>query len=137
MGWQRTNQTLVGKLAKLVDGKWQELNEFLPYAIYAYRVSPRKMTKASPFELLYGRRANNMCDKFNDEPIQEENGLLVERLNYLREKLINEEKKIREIEIGKVKRGRAVNDIEVGEYVRRRKLESERENKLDYKFDGV
>ncbi|KAG0441027.1 Gag-Pol polyprotein [Dictyocoela muelleri] len=51
---ERCNQTLLHKLSKLFNGIWCEWDEFLAYAIYATRISPRKKSGISPFELLYG-----------------------------------------------------------------------------------
>ncbi|MGL4849428.1 MAG: reverse transcriptase domain-containing protein, partial [Clostridium sp.] len=55
---ERTNQTLIAKLAKFTDGRWEEWDNFLYYALFAYRISVRTVSKRSPFELLYGRPPN-------------------------------------------------------------------------------
>ncbi|KAF9749458.1 Retrovirus-related Pol polyprotein from transposon, partial [Nosema granulosis] len=134
---ERVNQTLIGKLAKLVDTRWKEWDEFLPFAVYAYRISPRKITAVSPFELLYGRRENPMANEEDIPIINESNDLLLERLDTTRRLLINTERQIREKEIMKLKQGKRADDIELNSFVRRRKLAIDRENKLDSKFDDI
>lgn len=41
---ERVNQTLIAKLAKMCNENWHEWDEYLPYALFAYRVSPRKLS---------------------------------------------------------------------------------------------
>ena len=134
---ERTNQTLVGKLAKLVNGRWKMWDEFLPYAIYAYRISPRRSTRNSPYELLYGRTPNNFFKENKDLIILEDNELIIERLNDYRKMVIEEEKEIREKERDKVKKARNVEDFNINDLVRRRKLITARKNKLDSNFEGI
>ncbi|KAI5150755.1 hypothetical protein ENBRE01_1688 [Enteropsectra breve] len=53
---ERLNRTLLEKLAKLFNGKYNQRDEFLPIALYSYRISPRSRLNVSPFELLYERK---------------------------------------------------------------------------------
>ncbi|MGL4849247.1 MAG: integrase catalytic domain-containing protein [Clostridium sp.] len=134
---ERVNQTLIGKLARLADERWSEWDEFLPYALYAYRISPRKATGNSPFELLYGRKENPLACRDREPPIVEENELLLERLRDARSFLLEEERSLRRAEINKTGLGHPTDDMEVGQFVRRRKIQTERLHKLDGKFDGI
>lgn len=131
---ERVNQTLIGKLAKLVNQRWNEWDEFLTYALYAYRIIPRN-NGVSPFELMNGRKPGKMSQE--DIEIEEADGLIVERLNCMREILLREEREIRDKEIQRIKRGRDVEDLEINDYVRRRKLAVNKENKLDNKFEDI
>ncbi|KAF9760592.1 Retrovirus-related Pol polyprotein from transposon, partial [Nosema granulosis] len=137
---ERFNQTLIAKLAKICNENWQEWDEYLPYALFAYRVSPRKSSKHSPFELLYGRAPrllHNTSGKEGDEFVIEDNQLLFERLKYVRDIMLKHEREIREKESEKESgRGKTVEDLRPGDVVLRRRQPEELENKLDTKWKG-
>ena len=42
-------------LAKTVERSGKDRDTRLPYVLFAYRASPQKSTRESPFYLLYGR----------------------------------------------------------------------------------
>jgi hypothetical protein len=130
---ERTNQSLVAKLAKLVKGRWEDWDEYLDLTLYAYRISPRKASKISPFELLYGRKPLPMGEIGEPSRDLEDNGLIFERLMETRKDLLEVEKEIRRQESGEVA------DVEkycLGDIVMRRKPPVDIKNKLDSKFEG-
>ncbi|MEL7520270.1 MAG: RNase H-like domain-containing protein, partial [Cyanobacteria bacterium J06553_1] len=51
---ERYNQTLGAILTKVCHGAVRRWDEFLPEALFATRVRVHRVTKATPFELLYG-----------------------------------------------------------------------------------
>lgn len=73
------------------------------------------------------------------EPVQiivEENKLLLERIKLCLNFLWEEEKKIRENEIRKSKKQKTTEDLNVGDWVLRRKQKEERTCKLDSLWTG-
>jgi hypothetical protein len=70
-------------------------DEFLPYAIFLYQISPKKSSKVSPFELLYGRQPRSMTEESEIVLSEGDNELIIERLKEVRRTLIDEEKRIR------------------------------------------
>ncbi|KAG0442587.1 Transposon Tf2-9 polyprotein [Dictyocoela muelleri] len=134
---ERCNQTLLHKLSKLCNGRWSEWDEFLSYAIYATRISPRKKSGVSSFELLYGYSPPSLGEIDEDlENIDENDDMMMERLKYVRKILIEDEKQIREREILKIGKGQDVLDINVGDVVLRNIPLTLRTNKLDFKWEG-
>ncbi len=93
---ERVNQTLIAKLAKMCNENWREWDEYLPYALFAYRVSPRKLSGYSPFELLYGRKPRLLGSldegKKDNKYLIEDNILIFDRLNYFRNIMLEEER---------------------------------------------
>ncbi len=53
---ERTNQSLLLKLAKLVAGSIDYWDVYLPLAIFMYNISPIAIYKRSPFEIMFGRK---------------------------------------------------------------------------------
>ncbi|KAG5548798.1 hypothetical protein RHGRI_014224 [Rhododendron griersonianum] len=51
-----TNKTLIRILSKLLDERGGTWADHLPIALWAYRTSKRKSTRASPFSLVYGAK---------------------------------------------------------------------------------
>lgn len=51
---ERTNQTIIAKLTKLVNGDVDNWDMRLAAAVYAYNCSPQKKLLGSPFELMFG-----------------------------------------------------------------------------------
>ena len=51
---ERFHSTLINMLSKLVDKHGHDWDRYLPYVLYAYRVSAKASTQESPFFLLYG-----------------------------------------------------------------------------------
>ncbi|KAG0435472.1 Gag-Pol polyprotein [Dictyocoela muelleri] len=134
---ERVNQTLIHKLSKLCNGRWDEWDEFLPYAIQATRISPRKSTKITPFELVFGFKPTGITetkDFINEN--KETDDALLDRLNYIRKILFEYEICQRNKEIDLVKLGKSVDDIEIGEIDLRYIPENLRVNKLDFKWEG-
>ncbi|KAI5154953.1 hypothetical protein ENBRE01_3467, partial [Enteropsectra breve] len=64
---ERTNRTIMEKLEKLVYNCPTLWDIGLPYALFAYRISPIGHSGYTPFELLYGR-APTLTFNFNDIP---------------------------------------------------------------------
>ena len=54
---ESTNRALIRILARTVEDVPQEWSEYLPLALWAYRVTKHGTTKASPFSLVYGAEA--------------------------------------------------------------------------------
>ena len=54
---EKFNSTLISMIAKSCDAKDRDWDDYLPYLLFAYRVSAQESTKESPFFLLYGRDA--------------------------------------------------------------------------------
>lgn len=54
---EATNKTLVRILSKLLDERGGTWADHLPTALWAYRTSRRKSTRASPYSLVYGTEA--------------------------------------------------------------------------------
>ncbi|KAG0435558.1 Retrovirus-related Pol polyprotein from transposon 17.6 [Dictyocoela muelleri] len=138
-GVERLNQTLIHKLSKLCKNKWKEWDEFLPYAVYGVRISPRSSSESSPFELLYGYKPNMSYveeDNVVSNSCVETNDMMFDRLSYVHKTLLNDEVCLREKEIMKLNKGRDIDDLEVGQIVLRRIPWSLRENKLDVYWEG-
>lgn len=111
-----------------MNNRWKVWDEFLPYAAYACRIAPRSRIKNSPFEIINGRKPNFIN---NDTEIirDESNEMIIERLLSVRQILVNEKNKMRELEIENAASGKRVDDLMINDYVRRRKLKTSRENK--------
>jgi hypothetical protein len=56
---ERFNKTLLKQLSHYSNEHTDDWNKFLPHALFAYRVTPQTSTKASPFEILFGRIARS------------------------------------------------------------------------------
>jgi hypothetical protein len=140
MQWRRrtVNQTLVGKLMKLVNGRVEEWDDHLDLALYAYRISPRGNGRPAPFELLYGRKPRMIHERTDDRPIliEEDNDLIFERIKASLDYLHQEEREIRDREIANLKHGSVTEDLKVNDVVLRKKLKEELESKLDSKWKG-
>ena len=52
---EKFNSTLINMIAKSCDVKERNWDDYLPYLLFAYRVSAQSSTKESPFFLVYGR----------------------------------------------------------------------------------
>ena len=52
---ERFHQTLIGMLSKYVERHGQDWDRYLPYMLYAYRVSAQESTRESPYFLMFGR----------------------------------------------------------------------------------
>ena len=52
---EKTNHTLILKLAKIVQSDWIRWDQYLSQAVFAVNISRNRITGHSPFELLYGR----------------------------------------------------------------------------------
>lgn len=136
---ERCNQTLVQKLAKLCRDKWEIWDEFLPYAIYAFNISCISKIKFSPYEIIFGRQAYldseevlaNDCEKIS-ENLDDYVARLEDIKNILKSIVISE----RESCIEKVRIGTSVNDLEIGEYVLKRKLGIEKGSKIEKQWIG-
>jgi hypothetical protein len=130
---ERTNQSLVAKLAKLVNGKWKDWDEYLELTLYAYRISPRKISKFSPFELLYGRKPVPWGEIGEPSDDVENNELVIERLKEVRKDMLQIERDIRDREM---KDTSETEIFSTGDVVMRRKAPADIKNKLDCKFEG-
>ncbi|KAI5151321.1 hypothetical protein ENBRE01_2056 [Enteropsectra breve] len=86
---ERLNRTLIAKLAKLTNGDFKNWDDYLPLALYAYRISPISKLNVSPFELLYGRTPNSCEDEDMPETYNHGTNLteIVHRLKERREQL--------------------------------------------------
>ena len=65
---ERFHSTLINMLSKLVDKHGHDWDRYLPYVLYAYRVSAQASTQESPFFLLYGRDARQPVEEALSTP---------------------------------------------------------------------
>lgn len=63
---ERLNQTIKSSLQKLVNEQQHNWDEYIDNVLFAYRTSPQKATKYSPFYVMYNRRARLPLDVVND-----------------------------------------------------------------------
>ena len=54
---ERFHKTLISMLSRYVEKHARDWDHYLPYMLYAYRVTAQESTRESPFFLLYGRDA--------------------------------------------------------------------------------
>ena len=54
---ERFHRTLISMLSRYVEKRARDWDHYLPYMLYAYRVTAQESTRESPFFLLYGRDA--------------------------------------------------------------------------------
>jgi hypothetical protein len=80
---ERFNQTLVRALAKHTETEPAHWHEWLPYVLLAYRTRVHSSTGFSPFELLYGRKANEFLN-WREEYDEPEDAALTRRAEELR-----------------------------------------------------
>jgi hypothetical protein len=72
---ERINQTICRILAKYVQLYQRDWDEYLPYALFAYRTMRQNTTRYEPFYLTYGRFARTPIDlqlQLNNEQLSEE-----------------------------------------------------------------
>ena len=60
---EKVNRTFKQILTSLADKNPAKCNEYLPIATYAYNISPHSATGMTPFELMFGRKANDPIDR--------------------------------------------------------------------------
>ena len=88
---EATNKAIVNELKKMLDGAKGGWAEELPNVLWAYRITPKRSTRETPFSLMYGVEAVvpaevNLCSARVAEFAPTENDrLLVEHLNLLEE----------------------------------------------------
>ena len=78
---ERFHRTLLDMLAKTAKKNIKDWDLHLPYVLFSYRVAQQESTKASPFELLYGRDAklpNDLMEPPGDEDCPTPEGYLTE-----------------------------------------------------------
>ena len=78
---ERFHWTLLDMLAKTAKKNIKDWDLHLPYVLFSYRVAQQESTKASPFELLYGRDAklpNDLMEPPGDEDCPTPEGYLTE-----------------------------------------------------------
>ena len=59
---ERTNQSLIATLRKHAEMDKLNWNKWLDFVLFAYRTSVHTTTSYTPFELLFGRKANGFED---------------------------------------------------------------------------
>jgi hypothetical protein len=64
---ERFNQTLVEALRKHCEGDNNNWHKWIPFVLFAYRTRVHSTTNLSPFELMFGRRANKFGNWSNME----------------------------------------------------------------------
>lgn len=77
---ERTNQTLIGIIAKYVHKEGCEWDDCLPVIRFQYNIRPQENIGYSPFELLYGRKPNTPF-LLNNEKRNENFMERIERIN--------------------------------------------------------
>ena len=65
---ERFHRTLISMLSMYVEKHARDWDRFLPFMLYAYRVTAQESTKESPFYLLYGRDARQPLEEALDCP---------------------------------------------------------------------
>ena len=65
---ERFHQTLISMLSRYVEKHARDWDHYLPYMLYAYRVTAQESTRESPFFLLYGRDARQPIEEALDCP---------------------------------------------------------------------
>ena len=58
-----TNQTIKNTLAKAVQSQGRDWDLYLPSTLFALRTMKQETTKFTPFELTYGRKAQQLADQ--------------------------------------------------------------------------
>jgi hypothetical protein len=64
---ERFNQTLVEALRKHCEGDHNNWHKWIPFVLFAYRTRIHSTTNLSPFELMFGRKANKFGNWTNLE----------------------------------------------------------------------
>lgn len=67
---ERMNRTLLSKLMKLCDGRYEKWDEYLSTAVFSCRISPNARLGISPFEALYGRKAKLTSEIVNTGTVE-------------------------------------------------------------------
>lgn len=65
---ERFHRTLISMLSMYVEKHARDWDRFLPFMLYAYRVTAQESTRESPFYLLYGRDARQPLEEVLDCP---------------------------------------------------------------------
>ena len=65
---ERFHRTLISMLSRYVEKHARDWDHYLPYMLYAYRVTAQESTRESPFFLLYGRDARQPLEEALDCP---------------------------------------------------------------------
>ncbi|KAI5152149.1 hypothetical protein ENBRE01_2605 [Enteropsectra breve] len=136
---ERLNRTLIAKLARICDGEWNQWDERLPWALYAYRISPIVRLKKSPFEIIYGRQPNVLEGKNESKEELTQNDVgqgALEALEAFRKITQEHVRTVRDAEIQGNKGGEKAKTLNVGDIVMKRRESFEMENKLDDKWSG-
>ena len=77
------NKIFADMLRKCAEADKNNWHKFIPFVLLAYRTKVHESTKLTPFEIIYGRKANNFCD-WNAIPSSEESSQLANRTLELR-----------------------------------------------------
>ena len=65
---ERFHRTLISMLSRYVEKHARDWDHYLPYMLYAYRVTAQESTRESPFFLLFGRDARQPLEEALDCP---------------------------------------------------------------------
>ena len=55
---ERAHKTMTEYLRCFCDPRGSDWNQWLPFACFVYNTTPHTMTKYTPYEVLFGRKAN-------------------------------------------------------------------------------
>ena len=140
---ERLNRTLIAKLAKICDGRWEQWDEYVGAATYCYRVAPIGRLSKSPFELLYGRTPNSISEvdvvlkSKHGERQQNDEEMLLRQIDQYRKAAQADARARREEEILKLEKDENLTEkLKVGDIVMKQRESFERINKLDEKWAG-
>jgi hypothetical protein len=113
----------------------------LPASLYYYRISPIGRLKASPFELLYGRKPRDFScledpnNESNDVQLNQDD--IIKHIDKIRIELQNTSKEQRRRETKPEQlENFEVNEFKIGDIVMRCRESFEKENKLDENWVG-
>ena len=120
---EKTNHTLVRKIASISEDQKLSWDDALPIATFAYNVTPQKLLESSPYTLMFGRLPS-ITDDVDTQILD------IRELHEKNRRRINSYKqKIRESEKRKV----SPNSLQIGDIVMMRNREA---SKLEPKWKG-
>ena len=137
---ERFNQTIIRALVRHANENKPNWHKWLPFVLLAYRTRIHSVTKATPYELVYGRPVNNFNSWVDDPNNDDATNLYlrsIEIQNLIENKLPQTNKII---EAAQVKQKDKQNERQISiEYPLRTKVFVRKEliqNKLEPKYDG-
>ena len=92
---ERTNQSLMAKVAKLANKQKDTWDDALYEAVYGYNISPQRLLTVSPYEALFGRTPRVTGQETSETcNLQQLHSKIKERINENKEKTIKENEQL-------------------------------------------